>query len=209
MVEKTWKPEVLTFGLLSIMGKIMATYSKIADWVFETYGDKVKTCWIAHCKELAGLNPRRAHNRKGEERIEPCPPRQKSLIFLAFKHFEMISEVPGESEFDGKLRMKVFSRRWGHDDSYTVKRTEKGWHIRFQHYNGECDKCGNPELFNILRHESINYPNDLGGYMEWLWYQVEEMNMTDVEIQKQLDVIGDWISTVEKASPSGFFSSFK
>src|SRR5438132_6307968 len=38
----------------------MATYEKIQKWIRENYGYTVKSCWIAHVKEMCGLNPRAA-----------------------------------------------------------------------------------------------------------------------------------------------------
>ena len=37
-------------------GELMATYQQIQKWVRCLYGWTPETCWIAHCKELAGLN---------------------------------------------------------------------------------------------------------------------------------------------------------
>ena len=44
----------------------MATYAQIKEWVRNNHGWSIQhDCWIAHCKELAGLEPRRAwHDAK-------------------------------------------------------------------------------------------------------------------------------------------------
>ena len=69
----------------------MATYRQIQDWVKAKHGFVPKTCWIAHCKELAGLPVREAPNRSGEEREEPCPREAKcDAIMAAFRHFGMV-----------------------------------------------------------------------------------------------------------------------
>ena len=68
----------------------MATYAKIQAWVKKEYGWQPKTCWIAHCKELKGLNPERAPNRLGSSREVPCPENKREPIFSAFRHFGMI-----------------------------------------------------------------------------------------------------------------------
>jgi hypothetical protein len=68
----------------------MATYRRIQDWVKKNYGFTVKTCWIAHVKELSGLPVKRAHNRRGAIRLEPCPPEKIEPIRKALQHFEMI-----------------------------------------------------------------------------------------------------------------------
>lgn len=68
----------------------MPTYQKIRDFVLENYGHTVKTCWIAHVKELNGLNPSQAPNRVGPERLHPCPENKREAIENAFRHFGMI-----------------------------------------------------------------------------------------------------------------------
>ena len=67
----------------------MATYPEIRDWVKTKYGWKPRPCWIAHCKELKGLEPKKAPNRKCP-RKHPCPENKREPIFAAFRHFDMI-----------------------------------------------------------------------------------------------------------------------
>jgi len=68
----------------------MATYRQIQDWVKKNYGFTIKTCWIAHVKEISGLPVKRAHNRRWVIRLEFCPPEKIEPISKALKHFEMI-----------------------------------------------------------------------------------------------------------------------
>lgn len=68
--------------------RILATYSQIQEYVKAKYGITVKTCWIAHTKELMGINKRIANNRIDlNERIYPCPEDKKDLIIKAFTYF--------------------------------------------------------------------------------------------------------------------------
>lgn len=46
------------------------TYAQIQKWILANYGFTVKTCWIAHVKELSGLSVRPAHNRKSLDKRE-------------------------------------------------------------------------------------------------------------------------------------------
>lgn len=69
----------------------MATYKQIQEYVQKNNGYVPKTCWIAHVKELSGLNPKVSGNRRdAKERICPCPPSKKEDIRKAFEHFKMI-----------------------------------------------------------------------------------------------------------------------
>jgi hypothetical protein len=45
--------------------------------------------------------------------------------------------------------------------------------------------------------------------MEWLWEQSEEINMSDDEIQENLDMLGRWVQQVEKSSPRGLWQFYK
>jgi len=69
----------------------MATYKKIQEYIKKKYGFTVKTCWIAHVKEMCGLNPRIAANRYSlRSRENPCPADKIEPIKDTFKHFSMI-----------------------------------------------------------------------------------------------------------------------
>ena len=68
----------------------MPTYQQIQAWVKKQHGFVPKTCWIAHCKELQGLERRAAPNRRGAVRIHPCPLDKRPAIVAAFRHFGML-----------------------------------------------------------------------------------------------------------------------
>ncbi len=68
----------------------MATYKQIQAWVRQEYGFTPKTCWIAHVKGLSGLPMRRAPNRRGLERANPCPHEKVEPIRTALRHFGML-----------------------------------------------------------------------------------------------------------------------
>jgi hypothetical protein len=59
-------------------------YQKIQEWIKSHYGKTVKTCWIAHVKELNGLPMRQAPNRKGRRKY-PCPNEARPLIEEAMR----------------------------------------------------------------------------------------------------------------------------
>jgi len=66
-----------------------ATYLEIQEYVKKRHSRTVKSCWIAHAKEICGLNPKRSHRRKGKRRV-PCPDEKLEWIKESFKHFGMI-----------------------------------------------------------------------------------------------------------------------
>jgi hypothetical protein len=69
----------------------MATYKDIDSYVRKHYGLSVKTCWIAHVKEMNGLKLRRAWNRRSASKREvPCPARFRPMIEEAMRSFGML-----------------------------------------------------------------------------------------------------------------------
>lgn len=68
----------------------MATYKQIQDDVRSRHGRAVKTCWIAHVKELNGLNPRKAPNRISRARQVPCPVEFQSIIEESMRRLGML-----------------------------------------------------------------------------------------------------------------------
>ncbi len=72
----------------------MATYREIQDYILETDGRVVKSCWIAHVKEINGLAPRTAHNRRiAGERVYPRPPEMKLLIEASMHRLGMLQST--------------------------------------------------------------------------------------------------------------------
>jgi len=67
----------------------MATYKEIQDYVKRKYGFKPKTCWIADVKAQCNLSTNKAWNRKGGNRINPCPEDKVDCIKDALENFCM------------------------------------------------------------------------------------------------------------------------
>ena len=119
------------------------------------------------------------------------------------------NDDPEDQTINHDFKMQVYSRRWGHKDEYKIKRTETGWLFEFGARGGPCDKLGKPNLYNILDADSINYPEELGGYIEWLWNQAKDEGLSHEEVQSALDDIADWISACEINTPRGVFRGYK
>jgi len=65
----------------------MATYKQIQEYVKQNYGYSCKSCWIAHMKEVCGLNPKR---QNPGQRTNPCPEHRQQNLVEVFKHFNLI-----------------------------------------------------------------------------------------------------------------------
>ena len=69
----------------------MATYKQIQDDIRSSHGRVVKSCWIAHVKELNGLAPRQSPNRiSPSQRKFPCPEEFRPLIEQSMKRMGML-----------------------------------------------------------------------------------------------------------------------
>ena len=69
----------------------MTTYKEIQRYIKRKYRLTVKTCWIAHAKEIYGLNPRVSSRRlDSNKRTNPCPDDKLQMIKDAFEYFKMI-----------------------------------------------------------------------------------------------------------------------
>ena len=133
---------------------------------------------------------------------------------LRFIENENANDDPVDVTVGHEFEFRVFSRRWGHDDHYTVTRIASGW--RFSHMqeieagrDGRVGGKGGTGLFHLLDHDMINYPEELPGYFEWLWEQAAERGLTHDEVQEAVQQLADWVSACERASPGGAFEGFK
>jgi hypothetical protein len=65
-------------------------YQKIQAEVKRVEGFTVKSCWIADVKEREGLPMRKAPNRKGLDRLNPCPPEKRGAIESAMRRLRLL-----------------------------------------------------------------------------------------------------------------------
>lgn len=110
---------------------------------------------------------------------------------------------PEDQSIGVEFTFSVYSKRWGHDDTYKITRTEVGWDVRHLKIGGPCDKEGRPFLFENFRQDNIQHPADLSGWMEWLWNQAEEKGLSQEQVQEGLQQLADWVSAVERDTPTG------
>ncbi len=114
-----------------------------------------------------------------------------------------------ESCKEGLMDLEVYSRRWGHNDTYRVDITDAGWYISHFTIGGECDPGGKPYLFENFEQDVINYPADIGNYLAFLWERAKKDDLSDDEVQRHLNALGQWIQTTERSTPGGFFADYR
>lgn len=107
--------------------------------------------------------------------------------------------LKGDNNLDKALDFSVYSRRWGHYDTYKIERTIDGWNVRHIAINGSCKKNGEDVLFMNLNHDSIFFPEDgIKHALQVLWNEADETGMSIEELQNKLQQVADWISSIEK-----------
>lgn len=95
-----------------------------------------------------------------------------------------------------EFRFRVYTPRWGHHDNYKLKVIDDGWYVSHIAINGECDRQGNPYLFDNLRQDSIEFPDGLGFEMELLFEHARDRTIPDEEIQARLNRLARWVEEV-------------
>ena len=69
----------------------VSTYKQVQEYVKLVHGFSVKSCWIAHIKELNGVEMKSAPNRhSAKTRKHSCPDNKREKIELAMKKFGLI-----------------------------------------------------------------------------------------------------------------------
>jgi hypothetical protein len=112
-----------------------------------------------------------------------------------------IESKKGDVNLNKEIGIKIYSRRWGHDDKYTIIRTTTGWNVSF-HQEKEGIKEGEA-LIRTLEHDFINYPNSLDRFMYDLWNRADREEMSVEELKLYLERIAEWINICEKNTPEG------
>ncbi len=127
-------------------------------------------------------------------------PVEDLLKFIADQN---ANDDPKDQTIDQDFEFRVYSRRWGHEDTFIIRRTTEGWDVLPFSRGGPCSKGGQPFLFEKLNQDFIQYPYDLEGWLEWLWEQAASRGLSKSEVQMALNELADWVICTEKSSPSG------
>lgn len=116
------------------------------------------------------------------------------------------NDDPEDTTIGKEFELKIYTRRWGHYDTYKVIRTEDGWEVKglMIANSGKCDKSCSPYLFNNLKHDTVCYPHQIGEFMEYLWDKAAE-GLTEDEVRECFEMLSEWISSCEMNTPRGIF----
>ncbi len=112
-----------------------------------------------------------------------------------------INSLKGDINLGIDIHVEVYTRRWGHTDSYTITRTIDGWDVSF--YQKITGGKEGEALIKTLDHDYVNYPNELGTFMMHLWNRADRDEMSVEELSRHLNDIVEWINICEKNTPEG------
>jgi hypothetical protein len=133
---------------------------------------------------------------------------------LGFLENENANDDAVDLTIGSEFTFPVYSRRWSHKDTYRLTRTTSGWkvsHLEEVETGRDARVAGKDGtgLFHLFDHDSINYPEALPGYLEWLWEQARDRGLDPAEVQQGITDLADWVSVCEESSPRGVFQGYK
>lgn len=109
----------------------------------------------------------------------------------------------GDINLNCYFNLKIYTTRWEHYDNYRMKRTTEGWEIdsSFPAAKGFCEKNGKGSFTNLLKHDSVFYPEDGVLYaLEKLWQDADIDCMSVGELEYRIYELSEWIKEVEIAT---------
>jgi hypothetical protein len=108
--------------------------------------------------------------------------------------------------------MRIFSPRWGHEDTYVLELSRASLVVNHITSKAVCTYRENldPEwsgdsLEDILRNDSIYTPAVLPRMLERAWLAWRSNDLSDEELQIEINAVADWLNTCTRAKPSTEF----
>lgn len=132
-----------------------------------------------------------ATDPKFYEHLHPC----KDL--LAYLQDPTANDDPKDHTMGDEFTFRVWTRRWGHYDTYHLTRNEEGWYVRFISKFGQGDRSGEPALQHALTHDSVSFPRTLDIKMT-IWEQAKNLGLTHDEVQAAINEVAEWVSETER-----------
>jgi len=128
-----------------------------------------------------------------------------------FNHIHMLEDLynniknpkpyskKGDENLHKKIDFKIYTRRWGHDDFYSIERTKDGWKVYGFSVFG-TNKGAEDLIRHILEHDNVIYPYNLGDIFESLWEKADE-DMDFDTLKRCIINLFEWISSIEYNTP--------
>ena len=170
----------------------------------EMFGHVKEILPIIHWGRLPIFNRYLLYNRELSPETETVEfynhPDCLNALLSEVRNEGLVLTNTSDNTLNRKMNFNVYTRRWGHTDSYTITRTVDGWYCGYMSINGDCKKDGNGGLFSNLDHDLVFYPKEGVEYaLRNLWDAADDGEIDFNELAKRLQEVADWISAVEKS----------
>ncbi|WP_111636951.1 hypothetical protein [Marinomonas shanghaiensis] len=110
------------------------------------------------------------------------------------------------------FQIEIFSPRWGHNDTYTIKMTNNQMTITAGARSSTAINRPNldpqwtgEELSRILSNDSITAPDNLKDVLEHAWEEWRNGNIKDPDLQNELEILAAWINAITQHKPKSQF----
>lgn len=100
-----------------------------------------------------------------------------------------------------QYKFHVYNKRHDSEITYTVTKTETGWHIQHIAINGDCGPDGSPLFYTNFDQDYINYPSGFDGFLEFIWSGLNNEVLSSSNAQLKLQELADWVSACERSQP--------
>lgn len=121
-------------------------------------------------------------------------------LYLEIKgESKKLKDMNGDFSLDKLFRFELYTHRWGHYDSYEIKRTIYGWeHVGFNNL-AKSLKDGNGGLYELLNHDGVFFPKDGVAFaLKMIWDEADNNEIDFDEMKNKIQEVFLWISDVEK-----------
>ncbi|MDQ3193870.1 MAG: hypothetical protein M3P82_02595 [Bacteroidota bacterium] len=112
------------------------------------------------------------------------------------------------------INLEIFSPRWGHNDTYTIELSREEMKITMGARSTTCKfvenrdpKWEEKKLFTILSNDGITPPQKLEDLFEFVWMAWRNGELSDEDVNKELQRVAEWINVITKAKPKSEFWS--
>ncbi len=110
------------------------------------------------------------------------------------------------------INIRLFSPRWGHEDTYTITLASEFMEITMQTRHCKCVWQENTDplwsgepLIRILQNDSIHPPAIIQNLFEHLWEEWRIGNIDSFQAEVELIELADWLNEITKAKPKSEF----
>jgi hypothetical protein len=111
-----------------------------------------------------------------------------------------------------EVELRIFSPRWGHDDTYKVTLTRESMTVTLMPRSATCVWRENrdPEwvgesLETILKNDMIYPPSILSRLFEYVWRSWRNGDIDNAGVARELPALAAWLNEITRTKPDSEF----